>query len=894
MFAALSACALTLMPAAASAVASSPSFTEQKAISRINLVNGDNATVDTRTFSLTVNQTADLDGNQEVDVSWSGAHPTGGIVADPNSGDASKEEYPVVLLECRGQDTTAVPAAQQLNPTTCWTATTAERYQESFATAFPPWRLDRYATATQRSAVVGLPTSLPTGCNDDALAEYWVPFLAANGTTYNGGPNGCGGTAPESSNVGGLNLPSNETYAVTGTNGTGSTKFDVWSDEQNASLGCSETVACALVVVPIVGISCDPAAASLPPADQPGTGSAAAQDASTCEETGAYTPGQLAPSSDSPDQAVTGELWWAASNWRNRITVPLSFAPPSDICNVVGATGGVDLYGAEVMDQAFQQWDPYFCLNPSLFNLKLVQTAEPEARNLLQTGGGVEAVVGSQMPSGGYATPVVDAPIAVTGFAITFDIDNAAGQPVTSLRLDARLLAKLLTESYPAIALVQDSDKALANNPLDISVDPEFIALNPGISGSGGVDATETASTLLALSSSSDVMSALTSYIDNDPAARAWLNGTPDPWGMVVNSAYKGIALPVATWPLLDTDEPPFTSTVNDCLATSPVPYLPLVAAPQPTLADIAQDMQFALAQADTTCNQPTGTTTGEELQALGRQTPGFQFMLGVTSLAEADAAQLPTASLETTVAAGTPTKFTSATGMTFVAPSEASLEAAAKLLTPDTATQTWPIPYQAISTNAADGGSYPGTMVEYAQIPTTGLPATDAADYDTFLQFAATTGQVPGTGNGQLPNGYLPLSAANGLGSLASYTAAAAAAVGGQKGVVPPLVVAATAPSASSPSAAALAPSTSSPLTFTPGNVTTPSSVAASGGPISVASPAPGPFDGILGFVGNTISQISGWAGDVLPFLLALVAFGGLGAVASLLVARRRARHHG
>ncbi len=34
---------------------------------------------------------------------------------------------------------------------------------------------------------------------------------------------------------------------------------------------------------------------------------------------------------------------------------------------------------------------------------------------------------------------------------------------------------------------------------------------------------------------------ALTTYINDDPAARAWLNGKPDPWGMVVNPAYRHI-----------------------------------------------------------------------------------------------------------------------------------------------------------------------------------------------------------------------------------------------------------------------------------------------------------------------------------------------------------------
>ena len=33
--------------------------------------------------------------------------------------------------------------------------------------------------------------------------------------------------------------PPNATFAATGLDGTGSVKFDVWTDEENASLGCS-------------------------------------------------------------------------------------------------------------------------------------------------------------------------------------------------------------------------------------------------------------------------------------------------------------------------------------------------------------------------------------------------------------------------------------------------------------------------------------------------------------------------------------------------------------------------------------------------------------------------------------------------------------------------------
>ena len=82
--------------------------------------------------------------------------------------------------------------------------------------------------------------------------------------------------------------------------------------------------------------------------------------------------------------------------------------------------------------------------------------------------------------------------------------------------------------------------------------------------------------------------------------------------------------------------------------------------------------------------------------------------------------------------------------------------------------------------------------MVVYAAIPTSGLPAADATDYAALLTFAAGPGQTPGSGVGQLPPGYLPLTAADGLGGLAAYTLAAATDVAAQNGQVPALTSAA------------------------------------------------------------------------------------------------------
>ncbi len=747
--------------------------------------------LDRKKVTLHVAQTQGLRDRQEVNVSWSGAHPTGGVIANQNSSTAQQEEYPFVLLECRGVDSTKVPAKQRLSPETCWTNATTERFQEDFntvgdaTTAYPPWRLDQYGTKAQRSAVAGAPKKRPAACFGAAPSEYWVPFVAANGTHYNGGPDGCAGTAPEAVGDSNQTLPSNETFGATQTNGRGSTKFDMWTADTNASLGCSSVVKCALVAVPVMGVSCDPDAHGMPHSDRPPADEIAG-DTSQCEATGHYAPGQLGDGAGHEDLAVSGALWWAASNWRNRITVPLTFAQTADVCDLVGASNAVDVYGSELMTQLTEQWAPKFCLSKSLFNFKHIQTGEPEARNLLASGG-IDAAFTSDPQASGYPEPTVEAPTAVSGFAVTFAVDNNAHRPVTTLRLDPRLLAKLMTESYPALADIKNGDSALSHNPLNITDDPEFQALNPGVSTSS-----EVAATLLDLSSQSDVVEALTSYINADPEARAWLNGKPDPWGMVVNKAYRGIKLPVNSWPLLDTYEPKdiYQAGLNDCLFNAPVPYLPLVAAPVQRLSQISLAMQFAIANSQTVCSQPLqGVSAGEKLVSVGRENPGFRFMLGVTSIADAQRYRLDMASLETQTAPTAAAKFTSTAGRTFVSPSDASMKAAMALAKPNSSSGTWPISQTKLRTAPAGAHAYPGTMVVYTAVPTKGLPHGLAVDYAKLLQYAATDGQHTGYGNGQLPPGYLPLTQAEGLAQLADYTTRAAAAVKAQNGALPALV---------------------------------------------------------------------------------------------------------
>lgn len=853
-------------------------FAKTETVVRENLVKGTEHPVDKRTVTLRVNETRDLRGRQEIVVSWSGAHPTGGIVADENSIDAQQEEYPVVLLECRGTSSSAsVKLVDRLSPETCWTQDWSERYQDSFQTDFPPYRLDQFEPAAGRAQVVGAPSPLPVACKYlPAPTQHWVPFMAADGHVYYEGPAGCAGQPPEAQNVEGSGFPSNETFGVTGLDGKGTADFDVWTAAENASLGCSQTVPCSLVAVPIMGISCDPAAKSLPPIDRP-TGSAGTLAASECEEKGAFAPGQLVNPQGGDDLTVSGSLWWSASNWRNRIVVPLTFAVPASACNVVNSNSTVDVYGSELLIQATSQWAPHFCLNRNLFSFVDVQTGEPEARNLLATGSS-EAAFTSYAQPGGYGKPVVSAPVAVSGFAISYIIDGANGQPYTKLRLTPLLLAKLLTESYPSELPVQEEDPALSHNPLNITLDPGFIKLNPGITQ--GVSASEAASELIALSSDSDVIEALTTYINDDPQARAWLDGKPDKWGMVVNPAYRGIKLPRDEWPLLSKFEPAsyYQSNTNNCLYNNPVPFLPLVAAPMQTLEDITESMQFDIANSTTVCSQIAGTTLGEKLVALGPQTVGHRFILGITPLADDQRYQLRAAALQTTP-------------NNFVAPTDASMLAATSFLKPDEKTGTWPIPYETLATSKAAASAYPGTMVVYAAVPTTGLPATEAKDYASLLRFAATSGQDPGLGVGQLPPGYLPMTNASGLGALASYTQAAAKDVAAQNGEVPPMT---TKRSTGGPHPPPTTVLTTTTTAGTSPSGTTPTSAGSTGSTTpttTVARHHHTPPPGIIASLGNTLAVDLGSGGVLVVLILGLALLGLLSVPTTYVIGRRRGR---
>jgi hypothetical protein len=746
--------------------------------------------------SLDVAQTTNLRGRQEIHVSWSGAIPTGGLTNDPNSADGRLQEYPFVLLQCRGVDTTgSVPKGQvRLSPETCWTGTTPERYL-SAASHTPAWRFDAYATEAERRPVVGAPDPLPQKCVDlgEPLTARWLPFRAAGGEVYQGGPDpdvGCVNMAPETDNSEAGGLPTNTTYGITRPDGTGETDFAVWTAAENASLGCSATVQCALVAVPIVGTSCDAWGTKLPTgspqttkAGVPLTANQKANADATCRRTGAYLPGQ-ARSSTLTDQAVRGNLWWSASNWRNRMTVPLTFAQTGAVCDAVSAEKPQEIMGSVALNELTASWRPTFCTSKDLFTFTHVQQSDALARTLVDVGE-IDAAFATAPKEGGYTSPVVQAPLAVGGFGIAFTIDGVDKQRRETLNLNARLVAKLLSQSYPAAPVVKNNHPSIGGNPFNITLDPEFQALNPGLPVTSDIEA---AAALQTFSSSSDLLWALTSWLDADPEARAFLDGYPDPWGMKVNDNYRDIDLPVDNWPLKDDFiAPEYYQETNACYGKSPTPFMQLIANPASSLSTVVLNMQFGSSAVQTVCRFDGSDATQLALKTQGRQPLGFRFVLGLVSLSAAERYNLRLASLQTLSTVSPSTQFTDPAGRFFADPDRTGMKAAAALLEADTDAGQWALDYEAISTG--DGAkAYPGLMPIYAVVPTEGLEAKTATRLGKLLCYSDKQGQEPGLANGQLPGGYLPLTKANGLGTQRDYVLSAVAAIKAQGGDVPAL----------------------------------------------------------------------------------------------------------
>ncbi len=515
--------------------------------------------------------------------------------------------------------------------------------------------------------------------------------------------------------------PMNTAYATTTGKGTGQLDIQILTLAENQFLGCAVRHKCSLVIVPAQGGN---------------TLSSPAKCSDHSIDMGGTDLGQYAFSSQ------TGSC-----SWKQRIIVPLRFAPAPTNCAIKNAS--FSAIGSPMLVRAMNQWRAQLCSgsNPMALTFNGAIT-EPEAIVDLPSGLGDIAL--TTRPGPGHLNSnktYTYAPVAISSVAIAYWVDKPGnGQPVRNLKLNPRLLAKLLTQSYnfdnsgcghgkppPQIGC----DGAVDNNPFSLFDDPEFKRLNPTVQSPVGAGSSFQVPTVE--SGHSDMTWEVTRWIATNPAGQGFMQGQFDQWGMHVNTNYLGLKYPLDSFTAQD-------SYPLIAHKYSPVFPLSMVASYQ------AQNWEPGTAwQVDQFGNFPRDPI----------EVPGSRALFAILDYGDAAAFRFPVA------------RILNHSGR-YVAPSGRSMAAAIPSLITTKANHIT----QRVDYKKQTAGAYPLTMVIYAMVPTSGVKPAKAAAIARFLDYVAGPGQTPGVRPGQLPPGYLPLPA-----NLRAETIKAATLVRNQKG---------------------------------------------------------------------------------------------------------------
>ncbi|HEY2488633.1 MAG TPA: hypothetical protein VGI37_03955 [Streptosporangiaceae bacterium] len=567
------------------------------------------------------------------------------------------------------------------------------------------------------------PSSTPL--YDPAATDYPVMVTECRGTNpasltecygaNNGGVQGAFG--PDG--------PMNTAYATTAANGTGQLDIQILTSLENQFLGCDQNHPCSLVVVPAQGGNVF------------------------------VTPAQCTDHSADIGGSAIGQLAFSTSHgqcsWLTRIVIPLKFAPTPAACPLKNSQFSVA--GSPMMARAMAQWLAGLCAGSHGLTIGYNSTV-PEPLAVSEAADGLADVALTTRPASadGIAASgrheFVYAPVAVSAVSIAYWIDNpSTGTPVTSLKLDQRLVDKLLTQSYnfqnegtrctaPAPPQGIGCDKGVAgSNPITLFADPEFKKLNPAVQPVTGYGSAFQVPTVQ--SGHSDMTWTVTRWIAANADASKFQQGTPDPWGMRVNSYDKGLKYPLDSFTAMD----PYP-----VIAHKYSPVFPL------SLADSYQAENWDPGtswQKDQYGNYPKDPI----------QIPGERALIAILDEASAAAFRFPVAAIPN--AAGH-----------YVEPTNAGMAGALGSMTPAGSGTLQ------MNVQGGNPAAYPLTMVIYAMVPVSGVSHTKAAAIARFLDFAAGSGQSPGVRPGQLPAGYLPLPA-----NLRAQTRKAAVEVANQTG---------------------------------------------------------------------------------------------------------------
>ncbi|MFJ9030060.1 hypothetical protein ACIRQP_16345 [Streptomyces sp. NPDC102274] len=428
------------------------------------------------------------------------------------------------------------------------------------------------------------------------------------------------------------------------------------------------------------------------------------------------------------------------SNWDQRLVFPMEFGAVGNTCPADKAERRV--IGSELLTDAITSWQATLCAGADA-RFTYSQAAEDYARRLIGNPTATSPGMGITVAPIEEATDVVYAPVAVSALTVGFFWEDPRAGQVRDLKLSARLLAKLVTGSYPydvrQIGFHTPVPDHLKGNAQSIVVDPEFMKLNPYFDrptspqlGPGGI---------LLQAGNSDVNSLLWRYLQSNAEARDFLRGKPDPWGMKVNPFYQALGLDKDApldFPKADTTET--VMTMRDAAGIDrSITYGQLEKSPYSNdMHDGALRVRRGATGATFIATLDQNLPQGIKL-VTSDSNPGSRQAYSVVDAASASRYELDIASLP------------NADGV-YVQPTvDSMLKAVARM--PDSAVKGVKAPSPA----TAKSGAYPLTAVAYAMAPVD-QPAAARQDYARLIRYAAGDGQTQGLAPGELPPGYAPL----------------------------------------------------------------------------------------------------------------------------------------
>ena len=543
-------------------------------------------------------------------------------------------------------------------------------------------------------------------------------------------PPDAGTTTPE--------FPSNAQIAPTAADGTGSANIEVWTSEQSQSLGCDATHPCSIVVEPNYG----------------GDALSAFQSPGDCDNHGGDGILEASDAVINTNDLVNGNEDGETCAWSRHVVVPLSFAPTGADCSA--AQAAFSAQGLEIADRAMELWRSGLCQGTSPMSLQYTfGGGEPQARAKFLQRTGADVALTAYPDTGAAPRPYVYAPLDTTAISVAFLVDNGSnnaqnaelpGQQIMQMRLNARLLAKLLTQSYmdgngnenlPGYASV-------AGNPSCIFADPEFLKLNPEDPVNGPIwPACSFRQYPVVVGGTTDLIRQLTSWIVSDSDARAFLQGAPDPWGMHVDTYYLPKSYPgYPVDAIIPQDATGTYAGANGPIHVKQDDLMPLLGG----LSQVDRNMVEAKPSClDDVTGSPALVTKCPAQQA------GIRSVFAIMDNGTAQAYSLPTAELENPSGS-------------FVTPTLHNMQAAVNDMPTDARTGTQMLPYGVAGTAfGSDKDAYPLTQVSYAMLPTQGLSAAKAAGISQFVTKVTATdyGQQYGFDPGDLATGFLALTPA-------------------------------------------------------------------------------------------------------------------------------------